>query len=126
MLFRSICGIEHFLYGPGVATLVPDWIPGHLFWTYFAAVALIAGGAGLIFNVKKRLAALLSCIMIFIWALILHAPRVVTMRTGNETTSFFQTLALSGALLVLSATLNYRSKTGQPQVELATRPSPSI
>jgi uncharacterized membrane protein len=104
-IFMIICGIFHFLYGPGVATLVPDWIPGPLFWTYFAAVALVAGGAGLIFNIKKRLAALLSCIMIFIWALILHAPRVASLRTGNETTSLFQTFALSGALLVLSRIL---------------------
>lgn len=104
-IFMIICGIFHFLYGPGVATLVPDWIPGRLFWTYFAAVALIAGGAGLIFNIWKRLAALLSCIMIFIWALILHAPRALSMHSGNETTSFFQTLALTGALLVLSRIL---------------------
>src|SRR5688500_93449 len=27
-------GIDHFLYTGFVATLVPAWIPGHIFWTY--------------------------------------------------------------------------------------------
>src|SRR5580704_6966953 len=29
-------GIDHFLYKQFVATLVPAWIPGPVFWTYFA------------------------------------------------------------------------------------------
>jgi uncharacterized membrane protein len=104
--FMIICGIEHFIYAIYVKDLVPGWIPGHMFWTYFAGVALIAAGIGLVFNVKTRLAATLSWIMIFLWAIFLHAPRAfVTLRNGNEITSFFETLALTGALLVLSRIL---------------------
>ena len=39
-------GTDHFLYVPFVASLVPAWIPLHVFWTYFAGVALIASGVG--------------------------------------------------------------------------------
>jgi uncharacterized membrane protein YphA (DoxX/SURF4 family) len=37
-------GIDHFLYTDPISTLVPAWIPGHIFWTYFSAVALIGSG----------------------------------------------------------------------------------
>ena len=40
-------GIQHFRSVEFVVTLVPSWVPGGgLFWTYFAGVALIVGGAG--------------------------------------------------------------------------------
>ena len=39
-----VFGIDHFLYTEGVAKLVPGWIPGPVFWTYFGAVALIGSG----------------------------------------------------------------------------------
>ena len=41
--FFALAATMHFLYADFVATLIPAWIPGHLFWTYFAAVALLAG-----------------------------------------------------------------------------------
>src|SRR4051794_39083162 len=34
-LFMILGGIQHFLFAQFVAGLVPVWIPGHLFWTYF-------------------------------------------------------------------------------------------
>src|SRR5688572_6334277 len=36
-----VFGVIHFLYVDIVATLVPEWIPGKIFWSYFAGVALI-------------------------------------------------------------------------------------
>ena len=39
-----VFGIDHFLYYQFVQTLVPSWIPFPLFWTYFAAIALIGAG----------------------------------------------------------------------------------
>jgi hypothetical protein len=37
-----VFGIQHSMYARYVATLVPSWIPGHLFWAYFVGVAFIA------------------------------------------------------------------------------------
>ena len=46
-LFMLLGGIQHFRSVEFVGTLVPSWVPGGgLFWTYFAGVALIVGGAG--------------------------------------------------------------------------------
>ena len=41
-----VFGIQHFLYAEFIVYLVPTWVPGGLFWTYFAGVALF--GAALI------------------------------------------------------------------------------
>jgi len=65
-LFLIIAGIQHFLYTAFVATLIPGWFPGDaVFWTYFAGVALVAGGIGLFIPQTARQAALLSGMMIF-------------------------------------------------------------
>jgi uncharacterized membrane protein len=46
-LFFCIAGVEHFIYARFVVQMIPAWIPAHLFWTYFTAVALLAGGIGM-------------------------------------------------------------------------------
>jgi uncharacterized membrane protein len=101
-----VFGIDHFLYTAFVATLVPAWIPGHSFWTYFAGVALIAGGAGMLVRFTARLASLMVGIMIFLWLLMLHIPRAVAdphTGLGAEWTSVFEALAFSGIAFMLAA-----------------------
>jgi uncharacterized membrane protein len=100
-----IFGIEHFLYAEGVQHLVPDWIPGHLFWTYFAAVALIGAGLAIIFRFKVKLVGILTGTMIFIWFLILHIPRAAVAPVtdkGNELSSVFESLGCSGIAFVIA------------------------
>ncbi len=100
-----VFGIDHFLYTGFVVTLVPSWIPGHLFWTYFAAVALILAGVAIIINIKRNMAAALLGLMIFIWFLILHIPRAIAdphRGNGNEWTSVFEALAFSGIAFLIA------------------------
>jgi uncharacterized membrane protein len=102
-----IFGIDHYLYTTDIAKLVPRWIPGHVFWTYFAGTALIASGLAMIVGVKARLAATMLGVMIFIWVLILHIPLAVANpgQIGHEWTSAFEALAKSGVALILGETL---------------------
>ena len=100
-----VFGIDHFLYAKFVATLVPEWIGGNMFWTYFAAIALIGSGISLITKIKIGFVSLLMGIMIFLWFLTLHIPRAIAMPhvdNGNELTSVFQALAFSGVGFVLA------------------------
>jgi len=104
-LMLVIFGFEHFLYADGVQMLVPDWIPGHLFWTYFAAVALIGAGLAIIFRFNVKLIGILTGTMIFIWFLILHIPRAASAPVtdkGNELTSVFESLGCSGIAFVIA------------------------
>ena len=98
-------GIDHFLYLEIVAKLVPDWIPGHIFWTYFAAVALIGSGVAIILKLQLKLIAILLGAMIFLWFVLLHIPRAIadpTGNMGNEVTSAFQALGFSGIALIIA------------------------
>ncbi len=102
----AVFGIDHFLYTDFVASLVPSWIPGALFWTYFAGIALIAAGVGMILGIQARLASLMLGIMIFLWFIILHIPRAIAdphSAKGNEWTSVFEALAFSGIAFMLAA-----------------------
>jgi len=45
-------GIDHFFYTQFVSTLVPAWVPDHIFWTYFAAVTLIGSGVAIILKIR--------------------------------------------------------------------------
>ena len=43
--FSSVVfGVDHLLYLRFVASLVPSWIPWHMFWAYLTAFAFIAAG----------------------------------------------------------------------------------
>jgi uncharacterized membrane protein len=100
-------GIDHFLYGREAADYIPSWIPNHLFWIYFAGVALLGAGIGILLRIRTRLMALLLGTMILIWVIILHIPKVidapVAYRAG-ELTSAFIALAYCGIAFVIAGT----------------------
>jgi uncharacterized membrane protein len=102
----TVFGVQHLLYARFVATLVPSWIPGHLFWAYAVGIAFIATTLSIVTNIKARLAATLLGIMFFTWVLILHLPRVVSAPgNGNEWTSAFVALAMCGGAWIAASTL---------------------
>lgn len=102
--FLILCGIQHFLFVTFVATLVPAWIPGHVFWTYFAGIALIAGGIGILIPKLTRIAALLTGFMIFLWIVTLHIPRALAdLHNSNETTAVFEAIAMSAMAFLIAA-----------------------
>ena len=116
-IMMVLFGIDHFLYPEFVAPLVPDWIPWHYFWNYFAAVALIGGGLAIIIDFRVRLFASLLAVMIFLWMILLHIPRAIAdphSLNGNETTSVFESFAYPGIALVLAAHLpvHFYRRTG--------------
>ncbi|WP_260737554.1 DoxX family protein [Tunturiibacter lichenicola] len=101
-----IFAIQHFIYARFVATLVPRWIPGHLFWAYFVGVAFIGAALAIAAKVQAKLAALLLGTMFLLWVLVLHLPRVAAAPgNGNEVTSLFIALAMSGASFILAFSL---------------------
>jgi uncharacterized membrane protein len=104
-VFLVVCGVQHFVYADFVTTLVPSWVPAPRFWTYFAGVALVAGGFGLLVRRTVRLAGNLTALMIFSWVVVLHIPRAVAgPNHANETAGVFEALAISGVAVLVAAT----------------------
>jgi len=104
-------GISHFVYTDFVVTLIPSWMPFALFWTYFAAVALMGAGLCILINFRIRLISILLGTMLFLWVLMVHIPRAIKFTDGdkgNELTSVFQALAFSGVAFALAYI--YRNK----------------
>lgn len=93
------------MYAENVATLVPAWIPDHLFWTYFAGVTLICSGVAIILNIRMRQIAVLLGTMIFLWFIVLHLPRAFAEglgNRGNEVASSFDALAFTGIAFMIA------------------------
>jgi len=100
-IFFTIAGIQHFMFTPFVASLIPVWFPGSaMFWTYFGGVTLLAGGLGLFIPKTASLAALLSAIMVFSWFWIIHLPRVFVSVSDNI--AVFEALMVPGIAFVLT------------------------
>lgn len=99
-LFLIASGIQHFIYIDFVAQLVPSWIPAPVFWSYFAGIALIAAGLGLMIGKTRKISGTLAALMIFVWMIILHFPRVVIIHDANEWTSLLETMVFSSGLFI--------------------------
>ena len=101
----AVFGADHFIAAKFVATIVPSWIPWHLFWAYFVGTALIAGALSLASNKLAGAAAMWLGIMIFLFVLTIHLPGFFKGRFENaRVTLLFRDLALScGAIAFASS-----------------------
>ena len=98
-----VFGVQHFLYAHFIATLVPSWILGQLFWAYFVGIAFVAAALSIATQIKIDLAATWLGVMFLLWVVVLHLPRVTAaLHNGNEWTSLFVALAMSGGAFMLA------------------------
>jgi uncharacterized membrane protein len=99
-----VFGYDHLPIAKFIASLVPAWLPWHLFWAYFTACGFIAAGLSIATNVQVRLSASLLGLMFLLWVLILHGPRVAAHpHNEGEWNSLFVALAMSGIGFTLAA-----------------------
>jgi uncharacterized membrane protein YphA (DoxX/SURF4 family) len=68
---------EHLSAAKFVMLAVPSWMPWRLFWAYFVGFALLAAALSFVTKIQARWAGLLLGIMIFLFVLSLHVPKVV-------------------------------------------------
>ena len=68
---------EHFTIAKLMAAGLPSWIPAHLFWIYFVGVALVAAALSIVVKKYAQLGATLFGVMMFLFVVLLHIPRVV-------------------------------------------------
>lgn len=72
----AMFGAEHLTSARFIMQGVPAWMPWHLFWAYFVGFALLATALSLSLRRYTMLSSLLTAIMIFLFVLMLHVPRV--------------------------------------------------
>jgi uncharacterized membrane protein len=100
--FFLLGGIQHFMFTTFVATLIPPFIPGALFWTYVSGVLLIGAGLGFWIPAARPRIAPLAALMVFSWVFLVHVPLV--FRVGRaEWMGVFEALGISGVCLAVAA-----------------------
>jgi uncharacterized membrane protein len=98
-----IFGVQHFMYAPYIATLIPAWMPAHLSLTYFTGSAFIAAAIAIASRIQARMGAALLGLMFLLWTVLLHAPRVFAhIHNKDELTSLFVALAMSGGSFIVA------------------------
>jgi|ERR1035438_7470266 hypothetical protein len=97
-----VFGIDHFLILAFIASLVPAWMGGGVFWEYLTGAAFVSAGISIVAKRLDQWAAGLLGIMFLLWFLLLHSPRVVAAvrshspNAQNEWSSAFIALAMCG------------------------------
>lgn len=106
-------GISHFTYADHTASLVPGWLPWHLFWAYFFGAAFIAAGVAILIGVCARLAAVLSALEIVLFTLLVWVP--VVLAPGHKTAFQWSETVVSW-VLTTAAWVVADSYRGEPWV----------
>jgi uncharacterized membrane protein len=108
----AIFGAEHFLAARDLSVIVPRWLPGALFWTYFVGAALLAAAISFIVGRHVRWSASLLALLFLIIVATIDLPslpkhlheRLFWTLTVRET-------SFAGGAMVLAGSLWPRGRT---------------
>jgi len=100
-------GTEHFTVTKGIASIVPAWIPWHIFWVYLVGTCLIAAAFSLVTGIWVRLSSSLLALMFFLFVVLMDAPGC--MRDPHNRFAIilaFRELSFCAGPLALAASLS--------------------
>ena len=99
-------GTEHFTVTGAIASIIPSWIPWHLFWAYFVGTCFIAGALSLVSGIQARLSASLFALTFFLFVVLMHAPGwAQDPRNRFALTVALRETSFSGGALALAVSL---------------------
>ncbi len=99
-------GTEHFTLTRAIASIVPRWIPWHLFWAYFVGACFIAAALSLVTKIQARLAASLLALTFFLFVVLMDAPAWShNLQDRFGLTLTLRELSFCGGPLALAASL---------------------
>lgn len=100
-------GTEHFTLTADIASMVPKWIPWHMFWAYFVGACFIAAGLSLVTGIQTRLAASLLALTFFLFVVLMDVPGWVrNPRDRFGLALALRELSFSAGPLALAASLS--------------------
>ena len=100
-------GTEHFTVTRGIASIVPAWIPWHVFWVYLVGVGLIAAAFSLVTGFCARLSSSLLALMFFLFVVLMDVPGCIRDPHNRFAIILaFRELSFGAGPLALSASLN--------------------
>jgi uncharacterized membrane protein len=102
----AVFAAEHFLAARDLSVIVPRWLPGALFWTYFVGAALLAAAISFIVGRYVRWSASLLALLFLIIVATVDVPnlpehvheRLFWTLTARETSFAGGAMVLAGSL----------------------------
>jgi len=108
----AVFGGDHLTQAQAIMKIVPAWMPGKLFWTYFVGIALIAAALSFIFRVWIRLSATLLGIMFVCFVAMMDLPAAIASPHNRFTwTLLARESAFGAGAIILAATSGARKRT---------------
>src|SRR5579863_2304144 len=104
-----VFGGIHFLVARFIASLIPAWIPGSLFWTYLIGAAFIAAAISIAFRRLDQWAGLMLGVMFVLFVVLLHSRRVAAdPHNPDEWSSALIALAMAGGSWIVASNAQQR------------------
>jgi hypothetical protein len=104
--------VDHLIALAPIATLIPAWIPWHVFWIAFFGIGFIGAGLSIGLNLRQYWGAVCLGLMFGIWVFTLHLPRVLGLygipgapHNPNEWSSLSIAIALWGGPWALASNI---------------------
>jgi len=99
----AVFSAEHFFAARDLAPIVPRWLPGPLFWTYFVGAAWLAAAVSFIVWRQVRWSATLTALMFLIIVITLDVPNIPKhLHERLFWTLFMRETAFAGGAMVLA------------------------
>ncbi len=99
-------GLSHYFYRDISAGMVPHGLPFPMFWVYLGGLGHFAAGLGILFNVRRRLAAVLEAAMLTAFTVLVWIPAVVsTPSDPSQWSELVTSWLIAAAAWVLAAQL---------------------
>src|SRR5580704_10680572 len=99
----AVFGALHLSAAPGLATMVPSYVPWHLFWAYFVGFALIAASLSIATKIQVRWSGLLFGCMMFLFVAMMDLPGTLAdIHNRISWTLLFRELSFGGGGWILA------------------------
>ena len=115
----AIFAAEHFLAARDMSGMVPRWLPGPLFWTYFVGACLLAAAISFIAWKYVRWSALLLALLFLIIVATIDLPNLPAHAHERLFWSLtVREMAFAGGAMVLAGSVWPRRGAGIPLIVL--------
>jgi uncharacterized membrane protein YphA (DoxX/SURF4 family) len=112
-------GVEHFTEAKGIASIVPAWIPWHVFWVYLVGACFIAAAFSLVTGIGTRLAASLLALTFFLFVVLMDAPGwIANPKDRIALALMLRELAFCAGPLALAASLSVAQHPRGAKIDL--------
>lgn len=94
-------GLFHFMGASKMSAVVPEYLPGGVFWVYLTGAAHILASLAMLFNKFAKIASILLAIMLILFALMTHLPAALNGEQ-MEMANVLKNIALAGGALIVA------------------------